>query len=350
MILSLIAALLPVILYIAVVYALDHFSLLSISRLVMMVVLGMLAAVACLGLFRLLDPVISTKVSDYLYPALEEMVKAIPLLALATRKRMVFFIDSIICGAAVGGGFSILENFLYLFLGEPMAIGTILFRSLEVALIHMGCSAMVAEARMFIVRLASRRLLGMRVKNSDRLVVLVLFVAAPLLHILHNNLQMENPVIQFVLVFGNMMGLLLWTYEYDANMIHRWLDRGMDKQVKLLQDIKDGHLGETPTGEFLMGIKESFTPEAFFDILCFVQLNVELTVAAKARFMLKEAGLDTPIPDEQKQDILSQYKEYKTLEKRLGQSAKMSIAPVVKFYPADRMALDELLSLCRKKS
>ena len=94
MIVSIIAALLPVILYIVVVYALDHFSLLSISQLVVMVVLGMLAAVACFGLFRLLDPVISTEVSDYLYPVLEESVKAIPLLALATRKRMVFFIDS----------------------------------------------------------------------------------------------------------------------------------------------------------------------------------------------------------------------------------------------------------------
>lgn len=121
-----------------------------------------------------------------------------------------------------------------------------------------------------------------------------------------------------------------------------FLDSGLDKQVKLLLDIKDGHLGETPTGEFLMGIKESFTPEVFFDVLCFVQLNIELTVAAKARFMLKEAGLDAPIPEQQKQDILSQYQEYKTLEKRLGQSAKMAIAPVVKFYPADRMALGEL--------
>ena len=341
-----IAALLPVVLYIVLVYVLDRFALLSKVQLLVMVVLGIITALICFGLFWLLDSVVSPGVSDYLYPVLEESVKAIPLLALARRKKMVFFIDSIICGAAIGGGFSILENIFYLVMGEPLAFGTALFRGLEVALIHMGCSAMVAEACMFIVRLGSRGKVGLHVKLSDNLVVLVLLIAAPLLHVLHNNLQL-NPIIQFVLIFGSMAGLLLWTYQYDAEMINRWLDRGLDKQIALIGAIQEGQLVDTPTGQYLMSVKDSFPAEVFFDIICYVQLYLELSVASKSRYLLKEAGIEEPLDDSQKQSTLDKYKEFTILEKGLSKSARMAIAPVVKFYPADRRALDELLYQCR---
>ena len=342
-----IAALLPVLIYILVVYELDSFSFLNAKRLLVLVGFGVVAALFCYGLFRVLDLFVPEHVSDFLYPLLEELIKPFPLMILARKKRIAFFLDSVICGAAVGGGFALAENVFYLLMGEPMSVGTVLFRSLEVSLIHMGCTALMSASFMFVVRLEERFKGKLPVKKADIAMAVLLSVAPPIIHALHNALHF-NPVIQFTFVFGTMAGLLVWTYQYDADMIHRWLDRGLDKQVKLLQDIREGRLGETPTGEFLMGIKENFTPEVFFDILCFVQLNVELTVAAKARFMLKEAGLDAPVPEEQKQAILTQYQEYKTLEKRLGQSARMAVAPVVKYYPADRMALDELLSLCRK--
>ena len=160
---------------------------------------------------------------------------------------------------------------------------------------------------------------------------------------------MLNPLVQFVCVFGTLAGLLVWTYQYDGDMIHRWLDRGLDKQVSLLQSIRAGQLGETGTGEYLLSVKENFPAEVFFDIICYVELHVELSVAAKSRFMMREAGLDLPLEDSQKQTFLSQYEEFMILEKRLGKSARMTVAPVVKFYPADRKALEDLLSECRQR-
>ena len=344
-----VAALLPVAIYIFVVYKLDSFSLLSVKRLLLLVLSGVITALACFGLFQLLNPLMSETASDYLYPLVEEAMKAIPLLILASRKKMVFFIDSVICGAAVGGGFSILENIFYLVLGEPLAMGTVLFRGLEVALIHMGCSAIVAAALMFAIRLVERVKAGLPVKRSDTAMSVFLMVVAPVLHVLHNALHF-NPLIQFVCVFAALAGLLVWTYQYDGDMIHRWLDRGLDKQVSLLQSIQAGQLGETKTGQFLLSIKETFPAEVFFDVICYVQLNVELSVAAKSRFMMREAGLDLPLEDSQKETYLSQYEEFMILEKRLGKSARMAVAPVVKFYPADRKALEDLLAECRVKS
>ena len=338
-------ALFPVVLYIFVVYTLDNFSLVGIRDLMLLVGAGLLAAAACFGLFRLTDPFVSERVSDSLYPIMEEAVKALPLWWLARRKKIAFFIDSVICGAAVGGGFSILENVLYLLMGN-LGIGTALFRGLEVALIHMGCSAIVAVALMFTVRLLERRHARLPVKKSDITMSLFLFFVAAILHILHNYLH-PDPLLQFVVVFGSLGGLLVWVYQYDGDMIHRWLDRGLDKQVALMMDIQQGLLGETKTGQFLLSIKENFPAEVYFDIICYVQLYIELAVAAKSRFMTREAGLDEPLDEAARSRYREQYAEFKDLEKALGKSARMTVAPVVKFYPADRKALDELLAECR---
>jgi hypothetical protein len=64
--------------------------------------------------------------------------------------------------------------------------------------------------------------------------------------------------------------------------------------------------------------------------------------------MVRESGLehDLPLTDETKELILSQYTEYQLLEKRLGNAAKMTIAPIVKYYPADYKALEDLRAEC----
>ena len=346
-----VAAILPVVIYIFVVYKIDHFSLISIKNLFLQVLCGMVAALVCFGLFQLTGSILSENLSDFFNPVLEEIVKAIPLLWLATRKKIVFFIDSIICGAAVGGGFSILENIFYLLFGHEMGIGTVLFRGLEVALVHMGCSAIVAAGLMLAVRIIERSRSRLGLKKSDIGMPVFLLLEAPMLHVFHNTFLL-NPLLQFIFVFGTMGGLLMWTYYYDVDMIHRWIDKGLDKQLALLDSIKSGQLDKTQTGIFLESIKEKFPPEDFFDIICYVQLHVELSVAAKSRVMIRESGLvkDLPLTKENKALILSQYEEYKLLEQRLGKAARMTVAPIVKYYPADFKALEDLRIECKMSS
>ena len=183
-------------------------------------------------------------------------------------------------------------------------------------------------------------------KRSDVVMATFLLIIAPVLHVLHNAYHF-NPLMQFVTVLAAVAGLLIWIYQYDEEMIHSWLDSGLDTQVNLLQSIREGRLDETNTGQFLMSVKKSFPPEVFFDVICYVQLHVELSVAAKSRFMLREAELELPLEDAQKETYLSQFSEFKILEQRLGKSATMTVAPVVKLAPADRKSIDDLLAECR---
>ena len=345
-----VAALLPVVIYIIVVYQIDNFSLISVKRLLLLILCGMLTALACFALFQLTGKIIPESQSDSVNPIIEEMVKGIPLLWLAARKKIVFFIDSVICGAAVGGGFSILENIFYLLLGDQMGIGTVLFRGLEVALVHMGCSALVAAGLMLIVRMIEYSRSRSVVKKSDIAMSVFLLSEAPVLHLFHNTFHFV-PLVQFVFVIGTLGGLLVWTYFYDVEMIHSWIDTGLDKQLDLLASIKTGRLDDTPTGKFLESVKDAFPPKDFFDIICYVQLHVELSVASRSRVMLRETGLEDnlPLSDEMKEQIISQYIEYKTLEKRLGNAARMTIAPIVKYDPAEYKALEDLRAECKKR-
>ena len=133
-------------------------------------------------------------------------------------------------------------------------------------------------------------------------------------------------------------------------MIHSWIDTGLDKQLDLLASIKTGHLDDTPTGKFLESVKDAFPQKDFFDIICYVQLHVELSVASRSRVMLRETGLEDnlPLSDEMKEQIISQYIEYKILEKRLGNAARMTITPIVKYDPAEYKALEDLRAECKK--
>lgn len=341
-------SLIPIIVYIIFIYKIDHFALISIKRLLLLALIGMLTALACFGLFLLTDRVISGKSADIIHPVIEELVKSIPLLILAFRKRIAFFIDSVICGAAVGGGFSFLENIFYLVLGDSVDLSTGLFRGLEVALIHMGCSAIIAAGMMMAVRQIERKRSRMPMSTNDIIKTTALFVVALAFHIFHNTFQF-TPIMQFFWVLAVMIGMIAVVYFYDIDMTHRWLDKGLDMQINLLRSIEGGHLLNTPTGTFLESVKELFPPNVYFDIICYVRLQIELSVAAKTRFMLHEVGMDEPLEANKKELYMSQFVELGELEKNIGPSAKMTIAPIVKLSPADTQALNNLLKECKSK-
>ena len=341
-------SLIPIIVYIIFIYKIDHFALISIKRLLLLALIGMLTALACFGLFLLTDRVISGKSADIIHPVIEELVKSIPLLILAFRKRIAFFIDSVICGAAVGGGFSFLENIFYLVLGDSIDLSTGLFRGLEVALIHMGCSAIIAAGMMMAVRQIERKRSRTAMSWNDIIKTTALFVVALAFHIFHNMFQF-TPIMQFFWVLSVMIGMIAVVYFYDIDMTHRWLDKGLDMQINLLRSIEGGHLLNTPTGTFLESVKELFPPNVYFDIICYVRLQIELSVAAKTRFMLHEVGMDEPLEANKKELYMSQFVELGELEKNIGPSAKMTIAPIVKLSPADTQALNNLLKECKSK-
>jgi hypothetical protein len=201
---------------------------------------------------------------------------------------------------------------------------------------------------MMAVRQIERKRSRTAMSWNDIIKTTALFVAALAFHVFHNMFQF-TPIMQFVWVLSVMVGMIAVVYFYDIDMTHRWLDKGLDMQINLLRSIEGGHLLNTPTGTFLESVKELFPPNVYFDIICYVRLQIELSVAAKTRFMLHEVGMDEPLEANKKELYMSQFVELGELEKNIGPSAKMTIAPIVKLSPADTQALNNLLKECKSK-
>jgi RsiW-degrading membrane proteinase PrsW (M82 family) len=79
-------------------------------------------------------------------PFAEEILKSLVLLYVSRRSEFTYFVDGAIYGFASGIGFSIAENFFYIFYFPTSGIALPLVRSFSVCLMHGAASALVGAA------------------------------------------------------------------------------------------------------------------------------------------------------------------------------------------------------------
>lgn len=108
---------------------------------------GALSVVLASTLYRLspyrLD---AAPLAPYAAPLLEETLKALILLYLVRRPNFTYFVDGAIYGFAVGIGFAVFENYLYILQNLDAGLGTALGRVLSTNLMHASAGAIVGIA------------------------------------------------------------------------------------------------------------------------------------------------------------------------------------------------------------
>src|SRR6185503_18272056 len=95
---------------------------------------------------RLLDtlPIGFSYYSRFVAPWIEEALKGLAVLGLFYWNRIGFKLDAVIAGFAVGVGFAVIENSLFLFEFPRMSFGVWLVRGLGTAIMHGGATALFA--------------------------------------------------------------------------------------------------------------------------------------------------------------------------------------------------------------
>src|SRR5438132_14171420 len=107
-------ALLPVCLFLLTLLYLDSYKLVRLQTIAELVIIG--SVIAALSL--LINWILETHGVDrrvllrFGAPAVEEILKALPLVFLIRTKRIGFLIDAAIFGFAIGTGFALVENLL----------------------------------------------------------------------------------------------------------------------------------------------------------------------------------------------------------------------------------------------
>jgi hypothetical protein len=118
-----------------------------------------------------------------------------------------------------------------------------------------------------------------------------------------------------------LAGVFLWS---EASL-RRWLGDKLDKDIELLNMIATGELHRTRSGAYLQSLQDAFPPAIRGDMLCMLQLTIELSVRSKGDLLLREAGLEVP-PDP---EIEAQFQELAYLKNSIGRTGLLAVAPLL---------------------
>ena len=139
--------LLPVCCFLAALVYLDSYKLIPMRWILAAIGMGCLAVVVSypinVGVGGLLEIDFVT-LTRYFAPVIEEMLKAMIIVALIRGNRIGFLVDAAIFGFAVGTGFAIFENLFYLQYSPDMLLGTWIVRGFGTAIMHGGATAVFA--------------------------------------------------------------------------------------------------------------------------------------------------------------------------------------------------------------
>lgn len=321
---------LPIVLYILLIKGMDGFSLSRWEKITECFVWGILTCIMCFFLGRQLE-------FRNEFPIVEELIKGAPLVVAVYKNRSAFFAETLIYGAAVGAGFSLLENIFYAWMSTDFTLGDSLIRGIGTSLLHIGCTALLASMTLVFSRIA---------KNKSMTVKIVLGIAALLpsiiIHFVYNMFLLPE-FFQVLLTVVIYIGLFMLIYSIDEKLIHKWLDLCISNDITLYTSMKQGKLQTTNAGQYLLMAKERFQPEVFFDICVFLGLYLEISIAAKSRMIMKESGLDLPLSEEEHKANAAKITELKSLRKNIGTSGVLLLSPFVNFKATDEWAMNELL-------
>lgn len=239
-------------------------------------------------------------------------------------------VDAAILGFATGAGFALVENLYYLWtLSEPNLLlwG---IRGFGTAVLHGSTTA--------IAGIVSKLLSDVRPKGGPEIFLPGLGIAV-VAHALFNLSQLYLSPLVFTAVLVAAFPLLVFeVFSRSERMLRGWLDVGFGSDVELLDMLRSGEVRDTRVGQYLRSLRDRFPGEVIADMLCYLEIMVELSIKAKGRLLMKEAGFPPP-PDPV---IAARLEELAFLEKSIGVTGKLALSPFVSKTSRDLWQLEML--------
>lgn len=311
-------ALAPVTLFLVVLWVLDSFQLIRPALLARGVGAGVAVALGSLAVATaLLDSgaVSALALTRYLAPFYEEIAKALVVVWAIRTRRVGFMVDAAILGFAVGAGFAAAENLYYLArVADPNPLLWAV-RGFGTAILHGSTTA--------VFGIAAKAASEARERDSWAAFLPAAGFAIAV-HSAFNHLVLPPLVFTGILLLAFPL-LVVVVFQRSERRLRSWLDVGLGSDVELLEMLRSGEIAETRIGRYLRSLRGRFPPEVLVDMLCTLQLQVELSIKAKGLLLLQEAGLE-PRPDP---EIGGRLRELRALQKNIGPTGRLALAPLV---------------------
>jgi len=312
----------PVLLFLVALIVLDSYKLVRLRWVLASIVAGGWVAVVCFVVAQALIPALGLEPQNYsrwLAPPIEEFAKAALVVYLIRSHRVGFLVDAAIYGFAIGAGFAVLESAYYWIALDRFGPGVWLVRGFGTALVHGGATALFAIAAK--ARADRRRSQGIRTLAPA-------LVPPVALHWAFNQFVL-TPVMSTVVVLVALPPLMYGVFRRGERTLEDWLELGFDTDSEMLSLIESGRLSDAPAGEYLGQLRDRFEPEVVVDMLCFLRLHLELSLRAKGILMMREAG----VPVEPDPTVRASLDELAFLERSIGATGKLAMAPLIHTNP-----------------
>ena len=229
MAISIAAAMLPVLVFLAVLLLMDSFKLVPLRAVVVALCAGAVAALAALALHDWLLPAsgLSPRLfSRYVAPLTEETLKAIYVVIVLRQRRLGFLVDAALVGFSVGTGFALVENVDYLRTVHGGSVALWLIRGFGPAILHGAMTAVFA----MLAR-------GLSERHPERgALVLAPALAVPaVLHSLFNHFPMP-PIVQTCVLLVALPIVVTIAFERSERATREWVGEGLDLDLAGLAD------------------------------------------------------------------------------------------------------------------
>ena len=308
----------PVLLFLAILIWLDSFKLVGLKSVIRTIVVGGFVAGACYFINGQIVDLFApepTTLYRYVAPLVEETTKALFVVFLITSRRTGFMVDAAIYGFAVGAGFAVVENVYYLQAIESATIFTWIIRGFGTAIMHGGATAVFA--------IVTKVLVDRRDSMRPHLILPGLAISF-VVHSAFNHLFLP-PIVNTLVLLLAFPVIVSVVFQQSEKYTRDWLGVGFDSDQELLEMIKTGNISETRIGHYLQTLREHFAGEVIADMLCWLRIQVELSIKAKGLMLMREAGFKPP-PDPATRAKLE---ELAYLEESIGATGILAISPVV---------------------
>ena len=331
-------ALVPVLILLAVFVWLDAFKLTCFGEIVLLLAAGGLGAIAAYPIAgRFIDtlPIGFSGYSRFVAPWIEEAIKTVIMVLLFRFNRIGYKLDAVISGFAIGAGFSVVENIIYLLRFPDYGAGTWLVRGLGTAVMHGTTLAILAATAH---ELAEREMRGSAGNFDFRPWWFVPgYLLAVALHTAFNQFP-DRPMLAMLgaAVFAPLA--MIGIFSFGTTEAEGWLKADHAEHEAQLSALRAGDWPDSPAGRKIAALAERLGPQAAARVRRYWELQAWL-VAEAEQVMLKEAGGDATFDREQVRAALA---ELAGLRQALGRSAFTALNALLPFSRNDHWEVAEL--------
>lgn len=242
-------ALLPVLVMLVLFVWLDVFKLMTFWETVGLLALGALTAAAAYpvsGTFLDALPLGFSNYSRFVAPWVEEFIKGLAVVGLFWFNRIGYKLDAVISGFAIGAGFSVVENIIYLMRFPELSSSVWMVRGLGTAVMHgTTCAVLAATAHEF----AERETRGAVSEFDFNLLWFVpgLLIAVAI-HTAFNQFP-DKPLLAMIGILAVAPFIIMAIFRFGAVEAQQWLNEEREETRAALARWEAGKYPEDESGK-----------------------------------------------------------------------------------------------------